>query len=95
MIKRILSFTLLSIAAVSMTCASADTVELTKAGTLKDAVTTPASVTSLAISGPMDAADFDFINRSMTNLVSIDLTGASIEAYSGSPVLTGLSLIHI
>lgn len=91
MIKRILSFAVSAMAAMAVNHVAADTVELTKAGTLKDAVATPASVTSLAVSGPMNAADFDFINRSMTNLVSIDLTGANIEAYSGSPVLTGYS----
>ena len=91
MIKRILSFAVSAMAAMTVNHVAADTVELTKAGTLKDAVATPASVTSLAVSGPMNAADFDFINRSMTNLVSIDLTGANIEAYSGSPVLTGYS----
>ena len=91
MIKRILSFAVSVMAAMAVNHVAADTVELAKAGTLKDAVATPASVTSLAVSGPMNAADFDFINRSMTNLVSIDLTGANIEAYSGSPVLTGYS----
>lgn len=91
MIKRILSFTLSGIAAISMTYAAADTVELTAAGTLKDAVTTPASVTSLTVSGPMDAADFDFINRNMPALTAIDLSGANIVAYVGTPVLTGYS----
>lgn len=91
MIKRILSFTLSGIAAMSLTYAAADTVELTAAGTLKDAVTTPASVTSLTVSGPMDAADFDFINRNMPALTAIDLGGASIVAYAGTPVLTGYS----
>ena len=39
----------------------------------------------------MDASDFDFINRNMPNLVTIDLEGATIEEYSGSSVLTGYS----
>lgn len=91
MIKRILSFTVSAIAAMGTTHVYADTVDLAKAGTLKDAVSTPGSVSSLTVSGPMDAADFDFINRQMPNLVTIDLKGATIEAYAGSPVLTGYS----
>lgn len=91
MIKRILSFTVSAMAAIAVNHVCADTVTLVKAGTLKEAVSAPGSVSSLTVSGPMDASDFDFINRNMPNLVTIDLEGATIEEYSGSSVLTGYS----
>lgn len=56
MIKRILSFTVSAMVAIAVNHVYADTVTLVKAGTLKDAVSAPGSVSSLTVSGPMDAS---------------------------------------
>lgn len=91
MIKRILSLSIATAAGMVLNYAAAESVTLTEAGTLKNLISTPASVTSLTVSGPLNAADFDFINRRMPKLTSVDLADASIVAYSGAAVLTGYS----
>lgn len=61
----------------------------TEAGRLASAIGSDTTATSLTITGEIDASDFDFIANKMTALTSLDLSGATIAAYSGSPVLTG------
>lgn len=67
---------------------SAVNVDLSAPGTLKSSLNdAPASVTELTVTGTMDAADFDFINRELTALESLNLSGATIAAYNGDEVL--------
>lgn len=78
--------------AASLQRASAVTVQATP-GSLRQAVcaaTDPATETSLTVTGAINAADFDFL-REMTALRSLDLSAASIAAYSGPKTETGLT----
>lgn len=70
---------------------SATTVTLSAPGTLQSALGGDASVTTLTISGPVNAADFDYISRKLFKLTSLDLSGATVSAYSGAPVLGGVT----
>lgn len=47
--------------------------------------------TTLVVSGTINAADIEFIADKMTLLTSLDLSDATIAAYSGTPVLLGKS----
>ena len=72
---------------VSMLSASvAKTVTATVAGTLSSLMTIDESttVTYLTVTGPIDAQDFKFMRDNLTVLANIDLSGASIAAYSGT-----------
>ncbi|MCM1336646.1 MAG: leucine-rich repeat domain-containing protein [Candidatus Amulumruptor caecigallinarius] len=62
-------------------------VTLTAPGTLATAVGDDVSLTTLKVTGPVDAADFHFINSKLYSLQSLDLGSATVEAYSGVPVL--------
>ncbi len=53
------------------------------AGALSSALSNPATVTDLTLSGTMNAEDFKFINEEMTSLQSLDLSAVEIVAYSG------------
>lgn len=64
---------------------SASAVE-TVAGGLRNVVA-DTSVSSLVVTGQMDASDFDFICSEMSELKSLDISGVSIVAYEGEPVL--------
>lgn len=62
-------------------------------GELRQAVsasTDPSTETTLKVNGALNAADFDFI-REMTALRTLDLSGATVAAYSGSKTETGLN----
>lgn len=61
----------------------------TTAGHLSAAVGDNTEITSLTVSGSLNAADFDFIGSKLTNLTSLDLGAATIEAYTGDKVLAG------
>lgn len=72
--------------------ASAVTVSVLPGG-LRQAVsasTDPSTETTLKVNGAINAADFDFI-REMTALRTLDLSGATVAAYSGSKTETGLN----
>jgi hypothetical protein len=58
------------------------TVNLDVAGTLKD-VADIESVTSLKISGPIDARDFKFMRDDMSILMELDISEANIVEYNG------------
>lgn len=80
------------IAAIALAVASsaaAVSVNLTSAGTLQASLSDadPATTTTLTVAGPMNASDFDFINSSMTELSALDLSAATITAYTGDAVL--------
>jgi len=66
---------------------AAEHVEST-AGTLNDKITNT-GISTLTISGTINAADIDFINNHLTALSSLDLSGAAIEAYSGNTLSNG------
>lgn len=77
------------LALASMTAAaSALTVNVSPGG-LRDAVADPAAVTELTVSGSLDVTDFDFITMEMSGLRTLDLSGASVAAYSGAATWTG------
>lgn len=77
---------LLLCAALAAVPARALDVALSAPGTLTGAVEDPAGVTSLAVSGSLDAADFHFIASEMTALKALDLSRATVAPYSGAPV---------
>ncbi len=54
-----------------------------EAGSLKSVISNPSAVTTLVVSGPVDASDLYFIGSEMKALKSLDLSGVSIEAYKG------------
>jgi hypothetical protein len=62
-----------------------EAVTLTSAGTLKDyAFTNPANtITDLTLTGNIDARDVRFMRDSMDVLANLNLSGASIAAYTG------------
>ena len=59
-----------------------------RAGELASLVTDH-SVTTLSISGSVNAADLDFINSRLTRLQSLDLSDCTIEAYNGPALSWG------
>jgi hypothetical protein len=60
---------------------NATTINLPVAGTLKDNVST--TTTRLTVTGNIDARDVKFMRDSMTVLAELDLSGATVVAYSG------------
>lgn len=71
-------------------CASAITVTTTP-GALSNDLGDNTDATTLVVSGSINAADIEFIATEMTSLTSLDLSGASIVAYSGNPIMLGKS----
>lgn len=55
-------------------------------GSLSGAVSSPAAVTELRLSGSVDAADLFFIAAEMPALRSLDLSQVTVAQYSGSPL---------
>lgn len=83
-----IKLSLVSLMASISLCASAISVTSTP-GNLSSIVGENTGETSLIIYGEINAADFEFIAEKMTSLTSLDLSGASIVAYSGNPILLG------
>lgn len=82
------SFTLIAVAATVIGVRAASVTSI--AGHLAEAVGEDTGATELIVSGSLDARDFKFINEQMPALVSLDLSGATIEAYdSGNAPLFG------
>lgn len=61
----------------------------TQAGGLAEAVADDITATSLTVEGEINAADIAFIAEKMTELTTLDLSGAKIVAYSGEPIIIG------
>lgn len=61
---------------------------ITVAGGLEAAIGEDLDATSIAITGEMNAADFEFLNNSMRELSLLDLSGVKIVAYDGVAVIT-------
>lgn len=84
---RIMAFAVL--AAIGVVSAAALTVETT-AGSLASTVGAGAeSVKSLTVKGELNIRDFEFITHDMTSLESLDMSEATIAAYSGEATLLG------
>lgn len=71
--------------ATALSCwCGAGAVEITcTPGSLNTLVTTPETVTSLTLTGSVDAADLFFVGSKMTALKTLDLSKVSIVAYKG------------
>ena len=61
----------------------------TSAGKIDLAIGNNTDATQLVVKGSVDARDFNFISEKMSNLTSIDLSEAHIEAYKIASVKTG------
>ena len=73
------------------------TVSVTTAGTLSSLITTTeaTSISTLTVSGNIDARDFVFMRDNLTILASLDLSTATIRAYTGtSGTYSGVSLSY-
>jgi uncharacterized repeat protein (TIGR02543 family) len=77
-----ISFALAADTMLTAVFAVATADSITVAGTLKDIVGIK-NVKHLTIAGVIDARDIAFIRDSITNLVGLDLSGATIVEYSG------------
>ncbi|MBD5229304.1 MAG: leucine-rich repeat domain-containing protein [Bacteroidales bacterium] len=80
------------LASLSLTCAmAAGALDITtvEAGTLASLTGDDKDITTLKISGPVNAADFFYITDTLTSLTSLDLSDATIEAVSGLKTATG------
>lgn len=78
-------------ALVASSAADAKTVSGLQPGALADAGIEP-DETSLTITGKMNAADFSYILDNLNALQTLDISGATIAAYSGNALpYTGLS----
>lgn len=88
-LKTIISATAIGLSAVCALEANAISVESKEAGSLATLVANPDRETTLTVSGPINAADFQFINDRMPALTFIDLSKAKIEAYDGKVLATG------
>lgn len=83
---------LLTIVAISgATAASALDVTTTESGTLSSLTGGDTTITTLAITGPVNAYDFEYINSTLKSLTSLDLSHATITAASGEKTVTGSS----
>lgn len=81
-------FFMLLVAAITTLTGSALTINNT-AGHLAQSVSNPESVTSLVVTGTMDASDFVFITNSMPELTSVNLSGVTIVSYDKGNALYG------
>ncbi len=78
---------------IALLAFSSEALEVTcNAGGLKTAVGEDTSITTLSVTGSIDASDLDFINSSLTSLTSLDLSGVTIEAYKGEKLSSGRSV---
>lgn len=80
----------LSIAAAAALSASALDVNST-AGKLGEAVGSATDAAALKVSGSVNAADLMFIHSEMPELTSLDLSGATLEAYDGERLLNSVA----
>lgn len=79
-------FLFLSVLAVAFAARSAS-ITLSSPGTLASALTEdPATVTQLAVTGPIDARDLQFISFNMPALESLDLSEATVKALQNAKV---------
>ncbi|MDE6317354.1 MAG: leucine-rich repeat domain-containing protein, partial [Muribaculaceae bacterium] len=80
------------LASLIISCTSAaNAIDITTvtAGSLESQLGDNKAITTLKVTGPINAADFEYITGTLTSLTSIDLSGATIEAVSGLKTPTG------
>lgn len=71
--------------------ASALDITTTEGGTLAAQLGDNTTITTLKVNGPIDAADFEYINETLKSLETLDLGQATITAASGVKTATGNS----
>ena len=81
-------FFMLLLAALTSLSGLALTIENT-AGQLAQAVDDDLNITTLVVSGTMDASDFLFMSNSLDELTVLDLSGVTIEPYNKGKALYG------
>lgn len=64
-------------------------VTTTAAGSLGKQIGDDTTITTLKVSGPINATDFDYITSTLTSLATLDLSEATIEASSGTRTASG------
>lgn len=84
---RKLFFMLLFAAITTLSCQALSVTNT--AGRLAQAIDDELDITSLTVTGTMDARDFLFITNSLTNLTTLDLSGVTITPYSKGSALYG------
>lgn len=62
------------------------------AGGLGTSIGDDTSISTLTVTGTINAADFDFISNNLKNLTTLDLSGTTVTAYEGEAILTGRSV---
>lgn len=82
-----MKITLMLVAMLSTLNINAFTVE-TAAGKFGQTIGADTTATSIIVIGELNAADFAFIAQSMSELSTLDLSGAKIVAYTGKAVIT-------
>ena len=90
-IKKHKILTLAEVLTIGVLTASAETIDCT-AGKLSEIIGDNTSVTALTVTGTVNAADLNFIASELQHLDALDLSGATVEAYSGSPLASGLTV---
>ncbi len=79
--------TILTLLALTV-CANATSV-INTPGNLSIAVGNDTDISSLKITGEIDASDIEFIASALKNLHSLDLSETTIVEYHGQPIITG------
>ena len=83
--RRTLTMLMMAVVAAFAVSARTVTVETTTAGTLQTLVgTSTDDVTELNVSGPINAADMEFVATKLTAIDVLNLEGATIEPYYGA-----------
>lgn len=83
---------LLTIAALwCISTASALDITTTEGGTLATQLGDNTTITTLKVTGPINAADFDYITESLTKLADLDLSQSTVTALSGYRSTSGTS----
>ncbi len=83
---------LLTIAALcSATASNALEITTVEGGTLSSLTGDDTTVTTLSVTGPVNAYDFEYISGTLKSLTSLDLSRATITAASGAKTATGSS----
>lgn len=90
-IKKYKILTLAGVLTTGALTASAETIDCT-AGKLSELIGDNTSVTALTVTGTVNAADLNFIASGLQHLDALDLSGTTVEAYSGAPLASGLTV---
>lgn len=89
---RYISYAVLALAFAAGIASKAETVE-NEAGSLSQKIEDPANVTTLFITGSMNAEDFAFIADKMDALTSLNIGAVTIDAYSGDVLPSGFNSV--